>query len=67
MDLGIEVILELFSKKGLQSLFSEANKKETIQSENAQRIFALREAYFQTIDSVIEFLQGKKHTLARQI
>ena len=67
MDLGIEVILELFSKKGLQSLFTEANTQNTIESENAQRIYALREAYFETIHSVIEFLQGKRHTLARQI
>lgn len=67
MDLGIEVILELFSKKGLQALFKESYTLQTIESDNAQRIYALREAYFETIDGVIEFLQGKRHTLARQI
>ena len=66
MDLGIEVILELFSKKGLQQLFKEANNI-VIECKNAQRIYALRETYCETIDSVIQFLQGKKHTLARQI
>lgn len=66
IDLGIEVILELFSQKGLQKIF---NKKIEIKdiSENAQRIFALREEYLKTIDQVILFLQGKNPTLARQI
>ena len=36
-------------------------------SENAQRIFALRTDYIQTIDQVIDFLHGKNPTFARQI
>lgn len=67
MDLGIEVILELFTKKGLKLVFNFAQSKKSIQSENAQRIYALRENYLQTIDDVILFLQGKNQTLARQI
>ncbi|MBT2619314.1 radical SAM protein [Chryseobacterium sp. ISL-6] len=66
IDLGIEVILELFSKDGLQNIFNKKiNLKNT--SENSQRIFALREEYLRTIDQVILFLQGKNFTLARQI
>ncbi|EJL67473.1 B12-binding domain-containing radical SAM protein [Chryseobacterium populi] len=66
MDLGIEVILKLFSKEGLQDVFNNRiDLKNT--SENAQRIFALREEYLKTIDQVILFLQGKNPTLARQI
>jgi hypothetical protein len=65
MDLGIEVILELFSKKGLSSLIP---KGEIVQfSENSQRIYTLWDDYVTTIDSVIAFLQGKNPTLARQI
>lgn len=66
VDLGIEVIWELFSKDGIQRIF---DKKIDIQnvSENAQRIFALRDEYIKTIDQVISFLQGKTPTLARQI
>ncbi len=66
IDLGIDVILELFSKGGLQKVFS---KEIDIQnaSENSQRIYALREEYLKTIDQVIPFLQGKTPTLARQI
>lgn len=85
MDLGIEVILELFSKKGLEELFAFAvlhsecaqsapfdtlctqGVLDTGCSLNAQRIFALREDYMNTIDAVILFLQGKNPSLARQI
>ncbi len=68
-DLGIEVILALFSKKGLQDLFqaSSSNFQKQELSENAQRIFALQDEYIITIDSVIAFLQGKNPTLALQI
>ncbi|WP_316799529.1 radical SAM protein [Pedobacter frigidisoli] len=67
-DLGIEVILELFSKKGLTDLFeySIQNNQQT-KSANAKRIFALRDEYLKTIDVVISFLQGKNPTLALQI
>ncbi len=64
-DLGIEVILELFSKSGIEKVFA-ANTNE-IASENSKRIFALREEYIKTIDQVILFLQNHNPTLARQI
>ncbi|AFK01961.1 Radical SAM domain protein [Emticicia oligotrophica DSM 17448] len=67
-DLGIEVILALFSKKGLTALFDHLNTSNNTQwSENAQRIIALEEDYIQTVDAVIGFLQGKNPTLANQI
>jgi hypothetical protein len=75
-DLGIEVILKLFSKEGLQNLFQvceEArNKKQDSNNpqpttDNCKRIFALQDEYIKTIDSVIAFLQGKNPTLALQI
>ncbi|KIC61459.1 B12-binding domain-containing radical SAM protein [Chryseobacterium taiwanense] len=66
IDLGIEVILNLFSKDGIQKIFDKEIDIETV-SENSQRIFALRNEYSKTIDQVISFLQGKTPTLARQI
>ena len=68
-DLGIDVILELFSKKGLQHLFqvSEFQVSGSEISDNSKRIFALQDEYIKTIDSVIQFLQGKNPTLALQI
>jgi hypothetical protein len=65
MDLGIEVILELFSKKGLSDLVSDVEIAHF--SENSQRILSLWNDYINTIDAVIAFLQGKNSTLARQI
>jgi hypothetical protein len=64
MDLGIEVILELFSKEGLTEIFSSITHHP---SPNIQRIQSLKIEYIKTIDSVIDFLQGKKLSLARQI
>lgn len=67
MDLGIEVILSLFSKSGLTQLFDFSTENQKTASENAQRIYALQEDYIHSIDAVISFLQGKNQTLARQI
>jgi len=67
MDLGLEVILEMFSAKRLTFLFDFAVKNNRIQSDNAQRIIALRLEYLKTIEVVIGFLQGKNPTLARRI
>jgi hypothetical protein len=67
-DLGIEVILEIFSKKGMLCLFGHIkNKHISVLSKNAQRILALENDYLRTIDNVILFLQGKNPTLALQI
>ena len=66
-DLGIEVILALFSKKGLADLFLQAEELGKPKSLNAKRIFALKNEYIKTIDAVIAFLQGKNPTLALQI
>ncbi|WP_316737280.1 B12-binding domain-containing radical SAM protein [Pedobacter aquatilis] len=64
-DLGIEVILKIFSKEGLKDLFSFKSDKQI--SPNSKRILALQDEYLKTIDSVIDFLQGKNPTLALQI
>ena len=64
-DLGIEVILKLFSKEGLSDLFQSHNQQPA--TDNCKRILALQDEYIKTIDSVIAFLQGKNPTLALQI
>lgn len=65
-DLGIEVILKMFSKQGLINLFAEA-EKHLNPGHNSQRIIALKDFYIATIDAVILFLQGKNPTLALSI
>ena len=70
-DLGIEVTLEIFSRKGLEKIFSlcsvMSTEKLDIISENSKRIISLQKDYINTIESVINFLQGKQATLAHNI
>jgi hypothetical protein len=67
-DLGIEVILALFSKSGLSQLFTHIDHLDSSAfSENAQRIIALQDYYIQRIDPVFLFLQGKNPTLSHLI
>ncbi|MEY3426206.1 MAG: hypothetical protein RL679_1564 [Bacteroidota bacterium] len=66
-DLGIEVILAIFSKKGLSDLFTEAAKCKSELTDNATRILALKDDYIQKIDPIILFLQGKNPTLSHTI
>lgn len=70
-DLGIDVILKLFSKEGLNLLFNRAEEYLTTNNQqpstNAARIIALKNEYLKTIDAVILFLQGKNPTLAHLI
>ncbi|MCV9385581.1 B12-binding domain-containing radical SAM protein [Reichenbachiella ulvae] len=65
MDLGIEVILRLFSKEGLSQVFDQKPLESV--TENAHRIYQLKNSYLATIDSVIRFLQNKNSTLAYSI
>jgi hypothetical protein len=66
-DLGIEVILELFSSSGLKDLFQEIENKNGKWTANSQRMIHLQEEYIQTIDQVIAFLHGKNDALAHVI
>ena len=66
-DLGIEVILALFSREGLTRMFSHMETLDMELSENTYRIYALQKEYVQTIDPVIRFLQNKNSTMAHAI
>lgn len=67
-DLGIEMILDLFSKSGLKKIVQavEINPKSRFSS-NTRRILSLKEAYYATIEDVILFLQNKSATTAHKI
>jgi radical SAM superfamily enzyme YgiQ (UPF0313 family) len=75
-DLGIEVILALFSKKGLEEMFrpltprggilDSANSDEKVPPLGVRGLL-LADDYIQTIDPVISFLQGKNPTLSHVI
>lgn len=67
-DLGIDVILALFSAQGLRELFEHiAQLPSQDWSENSARIIALQKEYIHTIEAVIRFLQGQNPTLANLI
>ena len=66
-DLGIEVILALFSAKGLASMFAALEAADAELSDNSYRICQLQDDYVSTIDPVIRFLQNKNPTLAHSI
>ena len=66
-DLGIEVILQLFSKKGLTRLFDHIHVVVEEVNGNTHRMLALETEYIATIDAVIKFLQGKNPTFAHTI
>ena len=66
-DLGIEVILKLFSSAGLKNLFQEIENKNGEWSANSQRMIHLRNEYIQTVDPAIAFLHGKNDALAHVI
>ncbi len=67
MDLGIEVLLKLFTKESFAQLFEKVLSQDLDLSDNAQRILTLRKEYLNKLDDIIAFLQVKNQTLARQI
>jgi hypothetical protein len=66
-DLGIEVMLEIFCRKGLTRMFYMADRNKIAATENTNRIYQLQSAYIDTIEAVIHFLQGNNATLAGNI
>jgi radical SAM superfamily enzyme YgiQ (UPF0313 family) len=67
VDLGIEVLLQIFSKKGLNLIFDSLKAPLNNVSENSLRIIALKKHYINTVDDVISYLQGKDDMLAHII
>jgi len=66
-DLGLDVILQLFSRKGLIDLFEFIQNQEIELGDNSKRMVMLSDEYIATIDPVIRFLQGKNSTIADSI
>ena len=66
-DVGIELVLRLFSRNGLAAIFQHLDEIDVEISENSFRIYAMRAQYLKTIDPVISFLQNKNQTLAHLI
>ncbi|MBB4599950.1 radical SAM superfamily enzyme YgiQ (UPF0313 family) [Hymenobacter luteus] len=66
-DLGLELVLKLFSKEGLARVFWAIETEGFELSDNARRMVRLKQSYLSTIGPVIRFLQNKDNTLAPRI
>ncbi|WP_324675564.1 B12-binding domain-containing radical SAM protein [Hymenobacter sp. GOD-10R] len=66
-DLGLELVLRMFSAAGLKRVFAEIELGRYELSDNARRMVRLQRSYITTIEPVIRFLQNKDNTLAPRI
>ncbi|SES85336.1 B12-binding domain-containing radical SAM protein [Hymenobacter actinosclerus] len=66
-DLGLELVLKLFSRAGLSRVFAEIEAGGFELSDNARRMLRLKNSYLSTVEPVVRFLQNKDSTLAPRI
>ena len=66
-DLGLQLVLRLFSVDGLKRVFAEIEAGDFDLSDNARRMLRLQNRYLATIAPVVRFLQNKDLTLAPRI
>ncbi|MDO7854447.1 B12-binding domain-containing radical SAM protein [Hymenobacter convexus] len=66
-DMGLQLVLRLFSEAGLKRVFQEIEAGDFDLSDNARRMLRLQNRYLATIGPVIRFLQNKDLTLAPRI
>lgn len=66
-DLGIELVLKLFSRPGLTRVFNAIEQQQISLSDNCKRMVRLKRFYLATIEPTIRFLQNTDTTLAQQI
>ncbi len=66
-DLGIEMVLALFSRAGLARVFGAVRALGSEAPGEARQMLALEAAYLDTIEPVVAFLQGRDASLAPRI
>jgi len=66
-DLGLELVLDLFSRKQLKELFRHIRSQSSLHTPDIIRALALEDDYLTTIQPVIHFLQHQDPTLAHRI
>lgn len=65
MDLGIELVNKIYSRKGLEAIFDASQNLE--KREGQQFVYEARVDYENCVEPVLRFLQGKEHTIASRI
>ncbi|MFO0706098.1 MAG: radical SAM protein [Nitrospira sp.] len=66
-DLGIEMVLRLFSPAGLRQVFGLVRKQRGALPQEATDMLAAQRDYLRTISLVIEFLQGQRPDVASHL
>jgi radical SAM superfamily enzyme YgiQ (UPF0313 family) len=66
-DLGIEMVLRLFSRTGLRQVFHLVREQGEKLPEEAKQMLAMEQSYLDKIAPVVEFLQGRNPTLAAHL
>ncbi|TAL10647.1 MAG: radical SAM protein [Nitrospirae bacterium] len=66
-DVGIEMVLALFCRNGLERVFDRLGRMPGDLPGEARQMLALQRAYVDSIDAVIGFLQGRDPALAPRI
>ncbi|MBL9006439.1 MAG: hypothetical protein JNJ46_19445, partial [Myxococcales bacterium] len=72
-DLNIELMLKIFSRRGLTRIFAAAEEVRSRRpqgeaiSEHSQRVLSLQARYVSLVDEVIRFLQGRSNSIAYRL
>ncbi len=66
-DLGIEMVLRLFSPEGLRQVFRLVREQGDNLPEEAAEMLAAEPAYLSTIEPVVDFLQGQSPSAAPKL
>ncbi|HSB44422.1 MAG TPA: radical SAM protein, partial [Nitrospira sp.] len=66
-DIGIEMVLKLFSHPGLASVFAEVRMRRDDLPPEARAMLEAEQSYMTTIDTVIAYLQSRDPALAPRI
>ena len=66
-DLGIEMVLRLFSREGLGRVFDELDPRKKLLHPEARRMVANRAAILDHIEAAVAYLQGKAPSLTASL
>lgn len=66
-DLGIEMVLRLFSRAGLHRVFAEVRAHYPELPREALSMLSVEQAYLDRIETVVSFLQGKNPEAAEEL
>jgi radical SAM superfamily enzyme YgiQ (UPF0313 family) len=64
-DLGIEMVLRLFSRDGMSLVFEDLEQRKQVLPREAKHMLVNRAAILDSIDSAVTYLQGKAPELTR--